>query len=166
MKNTFAKGMAAAVLHLAIILSLGGKLLYDRSHCPRVWVATEWVDPDLPIRGRYVTLRLRVQRLGSNPPNSALEDVRLAVKNNQLVAFKSEVPTGLSLSYWPGSVPPISSVLNEPVPFFIPEHAQTPFPPRAGEELWVEVTVPRKGRPRPIQLAVKRGTEWHPLNLR
>ena len=34
------------------------------------------------------------------------------------------------------------------------------------QELWAEVTVPRKGPPRPIQLAIKNGTDWRPLNLR
>jgi hypothetical protein len=52
------------------------------------------------------------------------------------------------------------------VDFFIAEHAELPRLNRATDELWAEVTVPRKGPPRPIQLAIKRGSEWIPLNYR
>jgi hypothetical protein len=52
----------------------------------------------------------------------------------------------------------------EPVAFFLPEHAVDPSVRRAGEELWVEVTVPKRGPPRPIQLAVKRGESFTPLD--
>jgi hypothetical protein len=167
MKNTLVKGVAIALIHIAIVLSLGGKLLYDRRHCPRVWVATGSFDPDMPIRGRYIAVRLRVQAPWFTPGQTyQREDVRLSVENNQLVASKSDVPTGVSLAPWQRGAGTDSWFLNEPVAFFLPEHAQVPFPPKVGAELWAEVTVPRKGPPRPIQLAIKRGTEWQPLNLR
>jgi len=53
-----AKGLVLAALECALALSVGGKLLYDRATCPRVWVRTAPWDPDLPIRGRYLALRL------------------------------------------------------------------------------------------------------------
>jgi hypothetical protein len=56
-------------------------------------------------------------------------------------------------------------LLSPPVVFFIPEHAETPRL-GGGSELWAEVTVPKKGPPRPIQLAVKRGDQWTPLTYR
>ena len=40
-------------------------------------------------------------------------------------------------------------VLAEPVAFFIPEHIPDPSRRQEGEELWVEVTIPKKGPPRP-----------------
>ena len=49
------------------------------------------------------------------------------------------------------------SVLSSPVVFFLPEHAEGPQLGR-NTELWAEVTVPKKGPPRPIQLAIKQGT--------
>src|SRR5262249_56126526 len=55
------KGIIVAVVHLAIVCSLGGKLLYDRATRPRVWVRTMSYDPDLPIRGRYASMRLQVE---------------------------------------------------------------------------------------------------------
>jgi hypothetical protein len=53
--------------------------------------------------------------------------------------------------------------LDSGVDFYIPEHAASPLPMKAGQELWIEVTVPPKGAPRPIQLAVKQDGVWKPL---
>lgn len=117
--NPLMKGVVIAMVHVAIIGTLGGKLLIDRERLPRVWVATAPVDPDLPIRGRYVQLRL------------------LAPHDGETVAF------------------------------FIPEDVADPSIRPAGETLWVEVTVPRTGPPRPIQLGVSRnGDPVEPLSLR
>ena len=41
-----------------MVLSLTGKLLYDRSTYPRVWVRTAPFDPNLPIRCWYLALQL------------------------------------------------------------------------------------------------------------
>ncbi len=49
------------------------------------------------------------------------------------------------------------------VDFFIADTAQSPLPLQPGQELWIEVTVPPKGPPRPLQLAVKHDTSWKPL---
>ncbi len=50
--------------------------------------------------------------------------------------------------------------LRQPVNFYIAEHAQSPLPVKQGDELWIEVTVPPKGPPRPIQLALKQPGAW------
>lgn len=171
--TAITKGVAVAVLHVLIVLSLGGKLLYDRSHRPRVWVRTASVDPDLPIRGRYVALRLQVEAPWLNPKeNDGWNSVTLEVEDQKLVARKSDANTGLSISSWgmrslsnPANPQPGPVFLNEGVLFFLPEHADFPRI-KQGEELWAEVTIPKKGPPRPIQLALKRGTEWRPLTYR
>jgi hypothetical protein len=54
--------------------------------------------------------------------------------------------------------------LAEPLAYFIPEHVPDPSRRPAGEELWVEVTVPRAGAPRPIRLGVKKDGVLTPLN--
>jgi hypothetical protein len=56
--NSFRKGIVLAALHCALVLSLTGKLFYDRATCPRVWVKTVPYDPTIPIRGRYLSLTL------------------------------------------------------------------------------------------------------------
>jgi hypothetical protein len=55
--------------------------------------------------------------------------------------------------------------LDVPVDFYIAEHAASPVPVKPGQELWIEVTVPPKGPPRPIQLALKDNGAWKPLGL-
>lgn len=52
------KGLILGAIQCVLVLSLTGKLLYDRATCPRVWVKTQPYDPNLPIRGRYVSLML------------------------------------------------------------------------------------------------------------
>ena len=178
--NTLTKGIVVAVLHILIVLSLGGKLLYDRANRPRVWVRTGSFDPDLPIRGRYVTLNLQVHAPDLGTPESrakermySMQYVELAVEKDpsgkdQLVAHKSDRSTDLSVTVWrtqPEQASREMLLLSPAVAFFLPEHAEFPHL-KSGEEIWAEVTVPRKGPPRPIQLALKRGTEWLPLSYR
>jgi hypothetical protein len=173
--KTLQKGLAVAVIQILIVLSVGGKLLYDRATRPRVWVRTASIDPDLPIRGRYLTLNLEVHNSEPvQPPDPKHPDlysggyyVDLAVENGQLVAHKTERPTGMTINSWTWQRNRGAdiSVLSSPVVFFLPEHAEAPRVGRDGE-LWAEVTVPKKGPPRPIQLAIKRGKEWTPLTYR
>ena len=54
----FRKALILAGIQCLMVLSLAGKLLYDRATCPRVWVRTAPWDPSLPIRGRYLALQL------------------------------------------------------------------------------------------------------------
>ena len=113
------KGLLLAVLHVALVLSLGGKLLVDRATLTRVWARTLPYDPNLPIRGRYLALRVVLD----------------------------------------------GKTLDEPIAFFIPEHIADPSRRAPGEELWAEVTVPRKGPPRPIRLGVRKDGVVTPLDL-
>jgi len=56
-----AKGMIIAAAQVGLGASVGGKLYYDRATHPRVWARAVPYDPDLPSRGRYVSLRLLVE---------------------------------------------------------------------------------------------------------
>lgn len=172
------KGLAVALVHILIVLSLGAKLLYDRATRPRVWVRTGSVDPDLPIRGRYLTLNLEVrssdfthvrqnQEAYKIPQSYDPGYVELGVEKGQLVAHRANHPTELTINTWSQRQDLADGVflLSSPVVFFVPEHAWGPQVKR-GDELWAEVTIPRKGPPRPIQLAVKHGQEWKPLTYR
>lgn len=171
--NSITKAFLVVLLHMGIVLSLGGKLLYDRAYCPRVWVRTGSVDPDLPIRGRYLTLSLQVHApdLSAGQPQKdsyAVVPVYLAVENSQLVAHRAANNTNLSITTWRRAIAQRNSdvyALSPPITFFLPEHAAGPLV-RRGDELWAEVTIPKKGPPRPIQLAVKSGTQWKPLTYR
>lgn len=113
--NSLSRGVILGALQCALVLSLTGKLFYDRSTCPRVWVKTMPWDPSLPIRGRYLSLVLT-------------PDV---------------------------GAPYFERMNHERVVFFVTEH-QTELDSlgfrRSGPRLWVEVTIPRKGPPRPIRM--------------
>jgi len=154
------KGVLLAVLQLAILLSLAGKMLYDRATRPRVWVKAESVNPNVPLRGRYASLRLEVHGqnlfVGSAKENRLEKvEVELRVENDQLIVAPSDRHTGNRVTpAQPPSTAP--AVLFEPVAYFIPEHIPDPSRRAQGEELWVEVTVPKKGPPRPIRLGVSK----------
>lgn len=172
------KGLVIAAVHVGLVASLGAKLLYDRATLPRVWVLAAPYDPNLPIRGRYVSLQLVVEPRGIQetkpgpgwqPPASVI----LGVEGGRLVAEANPQERG----YVPSDlhVQPIQiqrrgeklAVLDKPVAFFIPEHVPDPSRRPPGEELWVEATIPKKGAPRPIRLGVKKGDgPIVPLGLR
>jgi len=54
------KGIAVALIQILIVSSLGVKLLCDRRTRPQAWFRTARYDPNLPIRGRYVSLQIEV----------------------------------------------------------------------------------------------------------
>jgi len=58
--ESVSEGDHPGVLQLAIVASLAAKYAIDRARFPRVWAQTVAYDPDLPIRGRYLSVRLRV----------------------------------------------------------------------------------------------------------
>ncbi len=121
------RGLILAAIECLLVLSVSGKLLYDRSTRPRVWVKTAPYDPSLPLRGRYLSLRLLPE---AGAPWHAETD---------------------------GAV----------VLFFVPEHT-LPFERTRGPqgpELWVEVTIPRSGPPRPIRLGLKQNGSLEPLSI-
>jgi hypothetical protein len=159
------RGVAVAVLQCLMVLSVAGKYALDRARLPRVWVKAAPVDPNLPVRGRYVSLRLQVE---SAPSAAQTVLARLSAAEGRLVATPDTsgnvyiVPAAFR-----GEANSIVSrwVLLEPVAFFIPEHVADPSRRPAGEELWVEVSVPSRGSPRPIRLGVKRDGVINPLDL-
>jgi hypothetical protein len=124
--NAFRKGLVLAALQCALVLSLTGKLFYDRATSPRIWVKTLPYDPNLRIRGRYLSLMLA--------PDAGAQ-------------------------YF-------DRTNNQRVDFFVPEHETEVDSLRLhsnAPELWAEVTIPRKGPPRPIRLGIKRDGRIQPV---
>lgn len=164
------KGLILAGAQLALVASLAAKYAIDRARLPRVWVQTVAYDPNLPIRGRYLSVRLRVspEDVYGSPWNFPREmsDVTLNVGDGHLVASPADHPTGLHVSRRFINLGEPVTALMEPVAFFLPEHAMDPAVRSAGEELWMEVTVPKTGPPRPIQLAIKRPESFTPLGIK
>ena len=168
------------LIQLALVSSVAAKYLYQRRSCPRVWTRVESFDPELPMRGRYLSLHLTVDACGNTyqtvnqlkttqtAPYAVIDSfpARLSVKNNRLVATRIPGVGRSNLNptvIVPRGAPCDALRLWKPVDFYISEHAAVPAPIQPNQELWVEVTVPPKGPPRPIQLALKDGGIWKPL---
>jgi hypothetical protein len=164
--NLRRAGVALAAIHVLLVGSLGLKLLADRARLPRAWARTLPFDPDLPIRGRYVRLRLEVPLAGGAAGARAGEyrRVRLRTEGDRVQGVLDEGGSlGVRLD---STATGLVAGLDEPVAFFIPEHIPDPSLRPPGEELWAEVTVPRRGQPRPIRLAVHRNGTLTPLDIR
>lgn len=166
------KGLVLAVVHLLIVSSLGAKLLYDRSVRPRVWVETTPYDPELPIRGRYVSLGLILATPDLSPPEddeggARRHAVTLQVEDDRLLARRDpdREPWDGTAVWFQKQGGAWIAVLDEPVAFFIPEHVEDPSRRPVGESLMVEVTLPAKGPPRPIRLGVRKDGSITPLPL-
>jgi hypothetical protein len=183
--------VALLVIQLAIVSSVGAKYLYQRTNCPRVWTRAAAYDPELIMRGRYLSLRLTVDGCQSTLPSAKQANfprdingaaiqgpyvirtagnvefpAQLKVSGNKLLAIRitgeEESASGQFVTAWP-ALPCDQMRLNNPVDFYIPEHAIDPTGLKPGQELWIEVTLPPKGPPRPIQLALKDNGAWKPL---
>ncbi|HJV23733.1 MAG TPA: hypothetical protein VJ570_13605 [Holophagaceae bacterium] len=179
------KGLLLGSIQLLLLLSLGGKLLLDRATRPRFWLRAAPVDPDLPIRGRYVSLRVEVPIRETDwkgrpsrreevdwEDRYAWTQVDLQVEGSQVRAVPTtsgptahRVMGGAGIAPGPGQAPRASVTLEESLAFFIPEHVPDPSRRAPGEELWVEVTLPKKGPLRPIRLAVAKNGAFTPLDL-
>lgn len=182
-------GTKAAVTLLliqsAIALSVAGTYAVDRITKPRVWVRAQQFDPSTPLRGRYLALQLTVDGcsvstsgIASSHTYDGFEGmpsrrligvwpVALSAESGHLTVHAVATPSpdnSQSVSLWKGQ-DCHNARLDQSVDFFLPEHAASPVPQSHDASLWVEVTVPSSGPPRPIQLAVSDKIGWHVLKL-
>ena len=116
-----------------------------------MWAETAPYDPDMPIRGRYVSIAVLVDAKRSTPADQSEPATgpeyfigRLEVKGDHLMAIEDDAGRHWVSSRRCGDA--LCWQLAEPLAYFIPEHARDPSRRPAGEKLWVEVTVPPHGR--------------------
>lgn len=140
-------GIIVAAVHVLLALGTAGKYLYERETLPRVWARSVPFDPFMPIRGRYVNLTIEVHPVDLQRDWSP---AAIFVADGKLMA-RAAVDGFTVMKRGTGWV------LLPALAFFLPEHVPDPSQRAAGEELWVEVSVPPKGPPRPVRLGVKRG---------
>ena len=156
------RGIVAGGLQLALLFAIAGKYAVDRATLPRVWVRVNPFDPQLPIRGRYVRLQADVVFRGSNSPREVLYGgVVLSTEGGQLIATATDSDTGVTARRTGDN----AGVLTEPIVYFISDRVPDPSRRGPGEELWAEVSIPKRGSPRPVRLGVKRDGNITPLNL-
>jgi len=186
--NYRSRSILLIVLQCALVSSIAGKYLYERATRPRVWVRVAQYDPNLPMRGRYLALSPPVDACTlprddvaksswvpyspDRKPGAEITSwqwrVRTEARDGKLVVIdaRNVLPRGDTQTIWLSSDQACDRVALSPgIDFFIPDTAQPPFPTKAGEGLWAEVTVPRVGPPRPIQLAISDNGGWKVLKL-
>jgi hypothetical protein len=183
MKNKQAAWLLLAI-QLVLVLSVAGKYWYERKVCPRVWVRGAQYDPNMPLRGRYLGLQFAVDACSlprdnarfspgfAYPGGHALKswtwNVVLVARNGQLVPRVVEpkaMPENAESITLQENQRCDSATVSQATDFFIPDTAKGPFPLQKGQVLWVEVTVPPSGPPRPIQLALSSEAGWQPLKF-
>jgi hypothetical protein len=164
------KGLLLALLQLGIVSTLGAKLLYDRSHRPRVWIKSAIYDPNLPIRGKYLALNIEVPAEGftarMQPAPYQYEFFSpnrcdLVLRGNQLIALANE--QGEFYANVSRRSQDVIAVIAGQMAYFLPEHNNGPMLRDRGEELWIEATIPHKGPPRPIRLGIRKDGVLTPL---
>jgi hypothetical protein len=172
--NRMRKGLLLGALQIVLVLSLAAKLLYDRVTRPRVWVLATVYDPELPIRGRYISERLQMPAEGFTHTESWQHNwnqwpnnrqwAYLEARDGKLFAYAQGSGTGEWVFLQKNNDGTIAAVSDEPVLLFVSDRLELPRLQR-GQEIWVEVTVPAKGPPRPIRMGVKKDGVITPLNL-
>lgn len=177
--------VALLLIQSAIALSVAGTYALDRVTKPRVWVRARQFDPFTPLRGRYLALQLTVDGCSlptSGVPSSDSYDFRMGMPRTQRIglwpvtlhAENGHLTVNAATTPSPDNLQSVSlwneqdchnAQLDRSVDFYLPEHAPLPVPQSHDASLWVEVTVPSSGPPRPIQLAVSDASGWHVLKL-
>ncbi len=177
-------GVVLLIAQLLLVLSIAGKYLYERMTCPRVWTRAMQVDPNLPVRGRYLALQLLIDACslpkdgqyytaGGRSDIGTIEtgwnwlvtaepaDGRLAAR----LADPKKDATNAKRIMLEQDQPCTQVPFDRGELYFIPDTAKPPFPLHAGQQLWVEVTLPPSGPPRPIQLALSDRSGFHALKF-
>jgi len=179
------RSLAIAAVHVLLICSLGLKLLHDRYNCPQAWFKTRQYDPNLPIRGRYLSMQVEVadprtvqesaarfrdeirahenmqaQSHWQGPLQFGRECGSIVVRRGMPVAnFAAAAPSGecddLTFSR-ERSADGRQTTLVVNQPVIFFIADTAAVPNRQQGELWVLATVPRKGPPRPIALGLRR----------
>jgi hypothetical protein len=183
--------IALLAIQLALVSSVAAKYLYERKLCPKVWTRAIAVDPESLMRGRYLSLQLEVNGCQSTLPTARQAifgrnidgtvspspygiasrlvsfEANLVVRSNKLLALRiptdSDQSRGQMVTALPGSSCEAMR-LADSVSFYLPDKVSVPGQ-TAESELWIEVTVPSQGPPRPLQLAWKDHGVWKPLNF-
>ncbi len=192
-RSVSAASLALLIVQLVLVSAVAGKYEYQRWRCPRVWTRADGIASQSPLRGRYMALQLRVDGCQSTLPSAAQarfpRDVNgaakpgpyivtgvpavrfradLKVENNRLEAIRipdqEQRRDGSVVNAWPGKSCG-DMTLGNPVFYYIPDNARRLFPLKAGQELWIEATIPPQGPPQPTQMALKENGIWEPLGF-
>jgi hypothetical protein len=141
---------------------------------PRGWALAQVYDPELPIRGRYIAeqLQLPAEGFAYQKPQDRYQGewnmnrqwAYLEVRDGQVIAKSLGSGAGVWIFTHQNRDGTIVALTEEPVLLFVSDNANIPAL-KAGQEMWVEVTLPATGPPRPIRIAVKADGKLTPLKV-
>ena len=157
------KSIAVGFLHAGIVLTVWLNYAWQQRTLPRAWARTAPVDPYDLMRGRYVRIGILAQADEATRRGRSYDMGELFVEGGQLHIRKAQCCVAYLSQQQSGSE---EVTLTEPARFYIAEGIADPSILQPGDELWVELTVPKEGAPRPVQLArKKKDGSWLPLPL-
>jgi hypothetical protein len=171
MKHPLVSGVVLGVVHAAIVLSLGIQAAIGRERLPRAWAQAAAAAPSSRVHGRYLTLNLVPLADAGLAPRVDIIDKRtivrptpiaLEARNGRLLAHRA-VASRVDLVRADASED-AGAMIAERVDCFLPPNAADPMPLLRAGELWVEVSVPRQGPPRPLRLGAMRNGRIEPLS--
>ncbi|MGA7155730.1 MAG: hypothetical protein WBY53_02720 [Acidobacteriaceae bacterium] len=187
------RGIALLMIQVALVLTTAGKYEWERHTRPMVWVRAEpfAVSADkartLNGEGRYGQVQFDVTACGLptgkaenvrdyiygsdfGKPNytshKALNlNVRLMVRNGVLTAVDAGELRSADVQQvsWDMRRPCAEARLVDIANVYLPKGVPIPYTVKPGATLWVLVTVPEQGPPRPVELAISDETGFHPL---
>jgi hypothetical protein len=179
------------ILQVIIVASVGAQYVYQRWTCPRVWVRAVAPEARSAVSGHYLNLQLVVDGCQSTLPSAkaatfprdingaavqghfglvagTIFRANLKVQNNRLIAINAGVDEtggeGQRVVGVPGTTCDQMRTF-QPVPFYTAANSIDPSRLNPTQELWVEITVPSAGPPRPLQLALKDSGSWKPIAI-
>lgn len=180
------------LIQCVLVLTIAGKYAYERKVCPRVWTRSANVDPNSPLRGRYLVLSPEIDACGlkagegpnrgdSNgrpgsdpqaiqvqPPQFHYWRAKVIARQGKLVAVEmpDSTPSSTLVNVFQEKNKPCDRAsIQSGIDYYIPDTAKWPPELGAHDSLWIEVTVPPAGPPRPIQLAVSRNGVFTPMPM-
>jgi hypothetical protein len=186
------RGFVLLVIQSVLVLSAAAKYEWERHTRPMVWARAQPFglsaehESTMSGEGRYGRLQLQANACGLptakavNEPeyqgitefekqpskwHKILKDnVRTIVRNGSLIAVDAGEIKAADVQeiYWDMRRPCTEAKLLNIVEVYLPQGMQTPYTVKPGETLWVLVTVPKSGPPRPVQLATSDTTGFHP----
>jgi hypothetical protein len=164
--------LSLIAVQVGLLGAMAAWMRVEEATQPRGWAPTAPVDPELPIRGRYVSLVLRLPAptmaprdgMASQGGGERVARVVLRVRDGRVTAVTARAGDSNPQNAWrrdgtpdPAAADPEPAVdLEPPLAFFLPEHSADPSRRPPGERLWAEVVLPRWGPPRPLRLGVER----------
>ncbi len=159
MRRPIVAAVVIGVAQAAIVCSLAAQAALDRGRLPRAWVRARPVTSTPAAHGRYLRVYLvPVVDAGVAPRIDSINGravvrtvpVALEARDGRLLAHKAPA-SRVSLGY-PDDRKEGEAVVWPAVDCFVPAADGNPSRLLEQRELWIEVTVPRQGPPRPIRL--------------